>query len=363
MAIAKSNSEFNIIYQILDIARWAPSGDNTQPWRFKILSKDQFLVIFHEPFQDNFYDIDHNFSYISMGCLVESIRLAANKFNKTMDWEIDETAKVLTIKINLQDTDKNTNNELADYITVRSVNRDPYLKEDIPKHIFDTIQKELDEGYKLRIVTDQPSKKKIIKLNMLSSQIRMLSKDAHEVHKKIISFDQGNVPFGISYMNLGLSQSTLKFMKIFFNKWKLSYFLNRYLLGATLASYETEYIPGVNSSGFWILESTKSLDEMGAKEFIETGMQIQRIWLFLTKENIATQPCFSGILTSYHFRNHKEKFESKEIYSKLKNINSYFDSIGFSPSTHFIARYGNLKSPPPNEFRSVRLPLNDLILP
>jgi nitroreductase len=25
-----------ICEQILDLARWAPSGDNTQPWRFEI---------------------------------------------------------------------------------------------------------------------------------------------------------------------------------------------------------------------------------------------------------------------------------------------------------------------------------------
>ena len=29
---------------ILDLARWAPSGDNTQPWRFEIIDETRFVV-------------------------------------------------------------------------------------------------------------------------------------------------------------------------------------------------------------------------------------------------------------------------------------------------------------------------------
>lgn len=28
------------LLKILDLARWAPSGDNTQPWRFEIVADD-----------------------------------------------------------------------------------------------------------------------------------------------------------------------------------------------------------------------------------------------------------------------------------------------------------------------------------
>ena len=27
-----------VIHDVLELARWAPSGDNTQPWRFEIRS-------------------------------------------------------------------------------------------------------------------------------------------------------------------------------------------------------------------------------------------------------------------------------------------------------------------------------------
>ena len=30
----------DILLQILDLARWAPSGDNTQPWRFELIGDE-----------------------------------------------------------------------------------------------------------------------------------------------------------------------------------------------------------------------------------------------------------------------------------------------------------------------------------
>lgn len=46
----------NIVLQILDLARWAPSGDNTQPWRFEIVSDDSIAVHGHDTRQHVIYD-------------------------------------------------------------------------------------------------------------------------------------------------------------------------------------------------------------------------------------------------------------------------------------------------------------------
>ncbi len=33
-----------VMYKILDLARWAPSGDNTQPWLFEIISETECII-------------------------------------------------------------------------------------------------------------------------------------------------------------------------------------------------------------------------------------------------------------------------------------------------------------------------------
>lgn len=67
--------------EILDLARWAPSGDNTQPWRFEIASDDQVVVHGFDTRQHCVYDLDGHPSQISLGALLETIALAATRFS------------------------------------------------------------------------------------------------------------------------------------------------------------------------------------------------------------------------------------------------------------------------------------------
>jgi len=43
---------------VLDLARWAPSGDNTQPWRFAIVGADRVVVYAHDTRETCVYDLD-----------------------------------------------------------------------------------------------------------------------------------------------------------------------------------------------------------------------------------------------------------------------------------------------------------------
>jgi len=47
-----------VIEQILDQARWAPSGDNTQPWRFEIKGPLHVVVHGSDTRRHCVYDLD-----------------------------------------------------------------------------------------------------------------------------------------------------------------------------------------------------------------------------------------------------------------------------------------------------------------
>ena len=68
------------IEQILDTARWAPSGDNTQPWRFEIVSNNRIVVHAFDTRSHCVYDLDGHPSQLSVGALLETIRIAASGF-------------------------------------------------------------------------------------------------------------------------------------------------------------------------------------------------------------------------------------------------------------------------------------------
>jgi len=63
--------------QILDLARWAPSGDNTQPWRFAIRAERHVVVRGFDTRAHCVYDLDGRVSQMAFGALLETLRRAA----------------------------------------------------------------------------------------------------------------------------------------------------------------------------------------------------------------------------------------------------------------------------------------------
>ncbi len=72
------------LHQILDLARWAPSGDNTQPWRFEIVDELHFVIHGRDTRGDTVYDLDGRPSQISLGALIETATIAATAHGLTL---------------------------------------------------------------------------------------------------------------------------------------------------------------------------------------------------------------------------------------------------------------------------------------
>lgn len=350
------------IEQIIDLARWAPSGDNTQPWKFKLISKDNFSVFIENPLKDDIYDFDGKPTLLSVGCLIESIRLAANKFAKKIHWEISDNEGKSIIKIQLlQQNDDQDPLHLTDYIEHRSVDRTYYQKLKLPAHLVNRMNSVLDSGYQVTLFTDTDARNQIIRMNMLGTQIRLVLEEAHRVHQHVIQWDVNKTDYGIPYSVTGLSKGTTAFTKTIFNNWSLMYFINHTLGGAIPASLELDYFPGKSTPGFFIINAPKSIDSMSDKELIESGMQIQRIWLYLTQMNLVLQPCFVSIIISYYVRNKKQLTTNIRTNNKIIKLTEKFKDLGFNERTIFIARVGYPKTIKP-EIRSNRLDLDQLII-
>ena len=76
------------IEEILRAARWAPSGDNVQPWRFEIAGREQRArAARRRPCADNVYEYRGGEpTLIAGGVLLESLRVAATGWGRAMTW-------------------------------------------------------------------------------------------------------------------------------------------------------------------------------------------------------------------------------------------------------------------------------------
>ena len=115
------------IHKILANACFAPSGDNSQPWWFKV-GKD-YVDIFLIPNRDNpILNFQLSGSYLAHGCLIRNIEIAATRHSlhtkTTLLPDSNDITFVAHISFSLDDTVKP--NPLEDYILKRCTNRKPY---------------------------------------------------------------------------------------------------------------------------------------------------------------------------------------------------------------------------------------------
>lgn len=114
----------------------APSGHNTQPWKFKI-NKDNIEVYPNLEKELPVVDKNHRELFISLGCAVENICLTANELGYNYNVKIIEQESLTFIKIELK-KGASTKNSLFQQINKRQTNRSIYNQKIIST---DTINK------------------------------------------------------------------------------------------------------------------------------------------------------------------------------------------------------------------------------
>ena len=74
--------------RILDLALWAPSGENTQPWRFEVVDDRHVRVHGFDTRDHVLYDYDGPPSHIAHCALLATMPLAASCFGLNASWPV-----------------------------------------------------------------------------------------------------------------------------------------------------------------------------------------------------------------------------------------------------------------------------------
>lgn len=124
--------------EIIEYAAMAPSGHNTQPWKFS--AEGHFIKI--EPDFNRSLpvaDADHHELYISLGCALENLVLAAAHFGYSSNVHYDFNGSSDSIVIHLFETETPSGDELFEAIPKRHVNRAHYNAAPIPAEIMEEL--------------------------------------------------------------------------------------------------------------------------------------------------------------------------------------------------------------------------------
>lgn len=150
------------ILSILTHAIKAPSGHNTQPWKF-ILNKNQIQIHPDHSRSLQVSDPDHHILFISLGCVLENIIIAAKEFGyKSRVALARKDAPESFLKIDLQKCQAGPKDGLFNWIAKRQTNRRVYSGTIIPPADLEQLQHSVSfEGVQLRLIHDKKELQKL----------------------------------------------------------------------------------------------------------------------------------------------------------------------------------------------------------
>ena len=211
------------IERILDLARWAPSGDNSQPWRFKIVGEDKLIVdIRVEGEKLNIYDYaDGRPTLLSAGFLLETISIAASRFGRAMQWayhgsnncESDGTHHQIEVTLR-RDDDALGEDPLYPYVAIRSVDRRAYRTIPLTAEQKATLKCAVGEEFDIQWFETFSERSRTAWLNARATDIRLRLHEAYVVHDRIIDWDHPFSRDGVPAKAIGFDPITLRLMRL-----------------------------------------------------------------------------------------------------------------------------------------------------
>ena len=109
-----------MIEEILNLARWAPSGDNEQNWRFEIKSLHHLIIHGYQTAEELWLNAEGKASQISLGALLENISLAAS--SRGIQIHISQVDSPYKIEVWFESSNAITEDPLWKYIKTRQIN-------------------------------------------------------------------------------------------------------------------------------------------------------------------------------------------------------------------------------------------------
>ena len=353
------------LMEILKIARWAPSGDNAQPWRFRIYGPDALSVLLHDHSDRDVYEYRcAEPSVLAGGMLLESMRIAASAAGRAMVWQyMGREGTRYRIDLSFKEVSGLEPDPLYSWLPMRSVDRRTYrLRPLTPAQKADLEQ---SLGTSLRVVWHEDLKARwdLARLGAKATDIRLRIPEAFEVHRRAVDWDHAHSPTGIPAGTVGLDRITLKVMRWGMRDWSRMRTLNR-LCGTIGAQLQLDLLPGVASAAFFTIESADMVPsaEERVPFLLRNGERIQRFWLTATKLGLVLQPEFA-VLAFSHYGCRSIAFTGEPVMLRraaglAADFRTRFDKE--PDDILFIGRIGSPRSTV-TAHRSVRLPLSELI--
>ncbi len=287
------------VEEIIDVARWTPSGDNSQPWRFRRTGDDAYVIRIADKSAENVYEYAGGQpTLLSAGMLLASLDIAASAAAMRLDWSYSGHGPggwEIAIRF-LPEPDRRID-PLYSYIPLRSVDRRPYRLTRLLAAQKDMLAASLGPDLAIAWYETTGARLAMTRLNAAATAIRLRIPETFEIHKNLIDWNRSRSPSGIPAGALGLDRGTLAVMRWGMQSWPRMNRLNQ-TAGTFGASLQMDYLPGLFSAAHFSIRTRLSAEHR-ERDLLNAGAALQRFWLNATRLGLAMQPSLAPLAFAY----------------------------------------------------------------
>ena len=274
----------NDIRKILEAGVQAPSGSNSQPWKFIV--KGNQISVMGIPEKDHLVlNYRNRGTWVANGAVIENIFIAASNFGYKTDIKIfpDATNPNLVAIITLEKSNP-IKESLYDSISLRVTNRKPYkltpLGSKTKEQLFNEAKK--FQGVEFKIIEDPKIIKEIGKAISINEIVMLENKKLHKLFfDEIIWSEEDSKKRGYGFyvktMELKVHQQlVLHILKY----WPIMNLFNKIGFAKYIAEDNLKMYSSAPALGVIIVENND-------KDFVMAGRLLERIWLKVTEMKLS----------------------------------------------------------------------------
>ena len=349
--------------QILELARWAPSGDNTQPWRFEILDARRLVVHGHDTRDHCVYDLDGHPSQLSIGALLETMAIAASSFglalHATRQAAAPETRPTLTVEFTPLPESAREADPLADFILPRSVQRRALSRRPLTAQEKAALAAALPSGYGVRWL-EGGARMAAARLMYRNAKLRLTMPEAHQVHRSVIEWNARYSEDRIPDQALGVDSMTARLMRWIMQDWRRVEFFNTWLAGTVAPRLQMDLIPGLACAAHFVLTAPQRPHRID--DYLAAGRAMQRFWLTATALGLQLQPELTPLIFSRYVREGRVFSGTPGMQQRAADLARDGEALVGKADWETAVFMGRIGAGKAAAARSIRRPLRELIV-
>ena len=351
--------------EILELARWAPSGDNTQPWRFEVVSDLHLRVHAFDTRAHCVYDLDGRPSRLSVGAMLETLSVAASAHGLRTEIARDaaspEIAPVFDVR--LEPAADRAADPLVSVIEQRCVQRRPLSTRPLSGAEKRELEAAIGPDHELLWFEGFAQRRAMAALMFRSAHIRLTIEEAYRVHASVIqwkaSFSEDRVPDAA----VGLDPLSLAAMRWVMGSWPRTRFVARYLGGTLAPRLQLDLLPGLMCGAHVVVLSRDASSRVADSDRdLAAGRAVQRFWLTAEKLGLRHQPEMTPLIFSRYAAEGRRFTNDEAALRTAQQVRARLDGLIGADRRARAVWIGRIGEGPRASARSVRLPLESLMV-